>query len=92
MNLIKHVFLLLVQDLNFKYNLGQNYYAPQVRPTRVLTHDLQIMTVASRWHEVYCHDLEVVSLNPGRVELGVRSTSVPSRTWTEHFISLKHLL
>ena len=30
----------------------------------------------SRWHEMYCHDLEVMSLNTGRVELGVRSTSV----------------
>ena len=37
---------------------------------------------ASQGHEVYCHDLEVMSLNPGRVELGVHSrpTSVPSRT------------
>ena len=25
---------------------------------------------------MYCHDLEVMSLNPGRVELGVCSTSV----------------
>ena len=28
---------------------------------------------------MYCHDLEVMSLNPGWVELGVRSTSVLSR-------------
>ena len=35
---------------------------------------------ASQWHEVCCHDLEVMSSNPGWVELGVRSTSVPSRT------------
>ena len=27
-----------------------------------------------------CHDLEVMSLNPDRVELDVRSTSVLSRT------------
>ena len=39
---------------------------------------------ASQWHEVYCHVLEVVSSNPGRVELGVCSISVPSRTWTKH--------
>ena len=40
---------------------------------------------SSQWHEVYCYDLEVVSSNPSRVELaiGVRSTSVPSRTWTK---------
>ena len=31
---------------------------------------------ASWWHEMYCHDLDFVSLNPGRVEFGVRSTSV----------------
>ena len=29
---------------------------------------------------MYCLDLEVMSLNPGQVELGVRSTSVLSRT------------
>ena len=34
----------------------------------------------SQWHEVYCHDLEAMSSNPGWVELGVRSTSVLSRT------------
>ena len=31
---------------------------------------------ASQWHETYCHDLEVMSLNPGLVELGLRNTSV----------------
>ena len=36
---------------------------------------------ASQWHEMYCHDLEVMSLNPGQVELGVLGTSVLSRTW-----------
>ena len=35
---------------------------------------------ASRWHEMYCHDLEVMSLNLGQVELG---TSVLSRTWAK---------
>ena len=25
---------------------------------------------ASQWHEMYYHDLEVMSSNPGRVELG----------------------
>ena len=35
---------------------------------------------ASQWHERYCHDLEVMSLNPSRVELGVRSTFAQSRT------------
>ena len=29
----------------------------------------------SQWYEMYCHDLEVMSSNPSRVELGVHSTS-----------------
>ena len=39
---------------------------------------------ASQWHEMYCHDVDVMSLNPGRVGLGVRRTSVLSRTWTNN--------
>ena len=35
---------------------------------------------ASQCHEMYCHDLEVMSLNTGQVELGVHSTSVLSCT------------
>ena len=35
---------------------------------------------ASQWHEMCCHDLEVMSLNPGRVKFGVLGTSVLSRT------------
>ena len=31
---------------------------------------------ASQWHEMCCHDLEVMSSNPGQVELGVVSTEV----------------
>ena len=38
----------------------------------------------SQWHEMYCHDLEVMSLNPSRVELGVHSTSALSRTLTKN--------
>ena len=38
---------------------------------------------ASQWHEMCCHDLEVMSSNPGQGELGVRSTSALSRTWTK---------
>ena len=29
----------------------------------------------SQGHEMYCHDLEVMDLNPGQVELGEHSTS-----------------
>ena len=39
---------------------------------------------ASQWHEVYCHDLKVMNLNPSQVEVGVRSTSVLSRTLTKN--------
>ena len=35
---------------------------------------------ASQRHEMYCHDLKVMSSNPGRVELWLHSTSVLSRT------------
>ena len=41
---------------------------------------------ASQWHEMYCHDLEVISSNPGQVELGVRSVSVLSRAWTKYIV------
>ena len=34
--------------------------------------------------EVYCHDLEVMSSNPGEIKLGVHSTSVWSRTWNKN--------
>ena len=34
---------------------------------------------ASQWHEMNCHYLEVMSLNPNRVEPGVHCTSVLSR-------------
>ena len=50
---------------------------------------------ASQWHEMYRHDLEVMSSNPGRVELGVHSTSVLlplSHTWTKTVFSLLSLL
>ena len=39
---------------------------------------------ASQWHEMYCHGLEVMSSNPGQVELGLRSTSALSHTWTKN--------
>ena len=46
---------------------------------------------ASQFHEVYCHDLEVMSLNPGQVEVGVRSTSVSSRTWIKNIKEIQKL-
>ena len=41
---------------------------------------------ASQWREVCCHYLEVMSSNPSQVELGVRSTSVLSCTWTKNHL------
>ena len=35
---------------------------------------------ASQRHEMYCHGLEIMSSSPNWIELGVRSTSVQSRT------------
>ena len=35
---------------------------------------------ASQRHDMYCHDIEVMSSSPDQVELGVHSTSVLSRT------------
>ena len=38
----------------------------------------------SQWHEMCCHDLEVMSSNSGRVELEVLSAFVLSHTWTKN--------
>ena len=42
---------------------------------------------ASQWHEMYCHDLEVMSSNPVWIELGMHITSVLSHTWTKSKLS-----
>ena len=42
----------------------------------------------SQWHEMYCHGLEIMSSNPGRVKLGVQSTSVLSSTWSKNKLQL----
>ena len=44
----------------------------------------QRLEQVSQWHEMYCHDLEVMSSSPDQAELGVHGTSVLSRTWTKH--------
>ena len=44
----------------------------------------------SQWHEMFRHDLEVISLNPIRIELGVPSTSVLSRTWIKNMYKYQH--
>ena len=45
--------------------------------------------MASQWHEMYCHDLEVMSSSPDWAELGVRGTSVLI-TWTKQYMVEKH--
>ena len=54
-------------------------------------HELHLKSLMAEWlerasqrHEAYSHDLEVMSSNPGQVELGVHSTSVLSHTLTKH--------
>ena len=42
---------------------------------------------APQWHEVYCHDIAVMTSNAGQVELGVHSASVLRRTWTKNILS-----
>ena len=44
---------------------------------------------ASQWHEMCYHNLEIISLNPGGIELGVYSTSVLWRTWTKTIFQWK---
>ena len=44
----------------------------------------ELLNKASQWHEMCSHDLEVMSSNPGQVELGVHSTSVLSSTGTKY--------
>ena len=39
---------------------------------------------ASHWHEMYSHDLEVMSLKTGWVEIGVLSSSALSGTWSKN--------
>ena len=43
----------------------------------------KLLEQASQWHEMYCHDPEVMSSYPIRTELGVCSSSVLSWTWTK---------
>ena len=47
---------------------------------------------ASQWHEMYYHDLEIMSSNPGRVELRVLGTSILSQTWIRIYISFGWLV
>ena len=41
---------------------------------------LQLLRRGSQGYEMYCHDLEVMGLNPGWVEFGVRITSIKARS------------
>ena len=50
-------------------------------------HDKSLMSKwleqESQWHQMYCHDLEVMISNPSWIELGVLGSSVLSCTWTK---------
>ena len=39
---------------------------------------------ASQRHEMYYHNLEVMGLNSGQVEVGLHSTSILNCTWTKN--------
>ena len=69
------------------YIIFQIYLVDQVMTLSLMAKCLE---QASQWHEMYCHDQEVMSSNAALVELGVRSTSVLSRIWTKH-IYFQHL-
>ena len=45
---------------------------------------------ASQWHEMYCHDLWVMNLNPIRIDFAVLSTSVLNCTWNKNNICCRH--
>ena len=45
---------------------------------------------ALQWHEMYCHDLEIMSLNPDQVELWVHTTSVQVVLEPKLQISMEH--
>ena len=46
------------------------------------------LELASQGHEMYCHDLEVMSSNPDQVELGVQNICL-SCTGTKYIIYTK---
>ena len=52
-----------------------------------LVKSLMAKWLEQAWQEMCCHDLEVMSSNPGRVELGVHGTAILSRTWIKILIA-----
>ena len=80
----------IAQSTLFKWarHLGQPRYHYRTAVLRDTRFSWSLMAKwlkqASQWHEMYCHDLEIMSSNPARVELGVRSTSVLNCTWIKH--------
>ena len=53
--------------------------------SKPISYQVWLKSLMAKWleqefHEMCCHDLDVMSSNPSQVELGVRSTSVLSRT------------
>ena len=57
----------------FSYRLFHEDLSSEQMQLSVFNH-LHADKLTSQWREMYCHDLEVMSSNPGRVKLWVRST------------------
>ena len=77
-------------------NMQQMYNVIEIRTffnTLILRKSLiaEWLEQVSKWHEMCCHDLEVMSFELRWVELGVRSTSVLSHTWTTKSLLLPRL-
>ena len=63
------------------WNGSEVYF--QCSPRQSPSPGMPVGNSRDQWHEMYCHDLEVMSSNPDRAELGVRGISVLSRTWAK---------
>ena len=71
---MKHIILFFFASHCIVFS-GVQMLKPAIRSLRA-----EWLDQASHGHEMYCYDLEVMSSNPSQVDLGVRCTSVRSRT------------
>ena len=81
--------------LFFAYLFMANFYETYLQPFLLycVPDWVKLFGCISQWHEMYCHDMKVISSNPSWVKLGVHSTSVLSRTWTKNIYEyLKHIV
>ena len=82
----KSMIILLIFPCNWIWASGLNiFHAYQQEYTSVLKSRMaEWLEQESQWHEMYCHDLGLMSSNPGVVELGLRSTSICPRLYLNH--------